>query len=230
MKKILIIFGSDGFLGNGVTSTLLKNNYDGYFLFDFKFRNKIEQKNVHQIQIEDLSIEQNVEKAFSNLQTDSDTAVFLFSTVGGFAGGKNIWEADNDEWEKMFRMNFISSRLIAKHFSKLVMKSDSGSILFTAAYTGIKSVPKNAAYGASKSSLIHLVHTLSKEGKTIRLSANAIAPLIIDTPANREWMKKDNYDEWMKPVEIGEFIHSVFINYNFLTGNIFKLTNRFGLK
>ncbi len=230
MKKILLIFGSDGFLGSGVTSVLLKKNYDDYFLFDFKFRNKIELDNVHQIQIEDLSIEGNVENAFNNIKSNPNSGVFLFSTVGGFAGGKNIWEADNEEWEKMFKMNFISSRLIAKHFSKLVMKSDSGSILFTAAYTGVKSVAKNAAYGAAKGSLIHLVHTLAEEGKSIRLSANAIAPLIIDTPANREWMKKDNYDDWMKPEEIGEFINSVFINYNFLTGNIFKLTNRFGLK
>ena len=55
MKKILIIFGSDGFLGSGVTSVLLKKNYDDYYLFDFKFRNKIEQANVYQFQIEDLS-------------------------------------------------------------------------------------------------------------------------------------------------------------------------------
>ena len=230
MKKILIIFGSDGFLGSGVTSVLLKKNYDDYYLFDFKFRNKIEQANVYQFQIEDLSVEANVEKAFNIIKSDSDSRVFLFSTVGGFAGGKNIWDTDSEEWEKMFRMNFVSSRLIAKHFSKLVMKSDSGSILFTAAFTGIKSVAKNAAYGASKGSLIHLVHTLAEEGKSIRISANAIAPLVIDTPANREWMKKDNYDDWMKPEEIGEFVNSVFINYNFLTGNIFKLTNRFGLK
>ena len=230
MKKILIVFGSDGFLGSGVTSTLLTKNYDEYFLFDFKFRNKIEQENIHQIQIEDLSVEGNVEKAFSNINGDSNTTVFLFSTVGGFTGGKNIWEAENDEWEKMFKMNFISSRLIAKHFSKLVINSDSGSILFTAAYTGIKSVAKNAAYGASKGSLIHLVHSLAEEGKSIRMSANAIAPLIIDTPANREWMKKDNYDDWMKPKEIGEFANSVFINYNFLTGNVFKLKSRFGLE
>jgi NAD(P)-dependent dehydrogenase (short-subunit alcohol dehydrogenase family) len=230
MKKILIIFGSDGFLGSGVTSTMLNKNYDEYFLFDFKFRNKIEQQNVRQIQIEDLAIESNVEKSFNNIKSDSNTSVFLFSTVGGFAGGKNIWEADNDEWEKMFRMNFISSRLIAKHFSRLVMNCDSGSILFTAAFTGIKSIPKNAAYGASKSSLIHLVYTLAEEGKSIRLTANAIAPLIIDTPPNREWMKKDNYDDWIKPDEIGEFVHSVFINYSYLTGNIFKLTHRFELK
>ena len=230
MKKILIIFGSDGFLGSGVTSVLLKQNYDEYFLFDFKFRNKISQQIVNQIQIEDLSVEQNVEKAFNNIKSDSNTSLFLFSTIGGYGGGKNIWEADNEEWEKMFKMNFVTSRLIAKHFSKLVLKSDSGSILFTAAFTGIKSDAKKAAYGASKGSLIHLVHTLAEEGKSIRMSANAIAPLIIDTPANREAMKKDNYEDWMKPEEIGEFVNSVFNNYNFLTGNIFKLTHRFGLK
>ena len=96
MKKILIIFGSDGFLGSGVTSVLLKKNYDDYYLFDFKFRKKIEQANVHQFQIEDLSVEANVEKAFNIIKSDSDSRAFLFSTVGGFAGGKNIWPTIKD--------------------------------------------------------------------------------------------------------------------------------------
>lgn len=229
MKKKLIIFGSDGFLGSGVTSVLLEKKFDEYFLFDFKFREKSENSKIHQIVIDDLSFEKNVETSFNNIKTDKETSVFLFSTVGGFAGGKTIWEADEDEWEKMFAMNFKSARLIAKHFSKLVINSDSGSLLFTAAFTGIISEAKKAAYGASKSALIHLIHTLAKEGKSIRLSANAIAPFIIDTPANREWMKNSDYETWMKPNEIGEFVNCVFTNYNFLTGNIFKLTNRFAV-
>jgi NAD(P)-dependent dehydrogenase (short-subunit alcohol dehydrogenase family) len=77
--------------------------------------------------------------------------------------------------------------------------------------------------------MIHLVKSLAKEGKEIKLSVNAIAPYIIDTPANRGWMKDSNFENWMKPEEIGELIHSVFNNYNFVTGNIIKLRDRFSL-
>jgi NAD(P)-dependent dehydrogenase (short-subunit alcohol dehydrogenase family) len=72
-----------------------------------------------------------------------------------------------------------------------------------------------------------LVETLSSEGSKINLSVNAIAPFIIDTPANREWIKNADYSSWMKPEEIGELVSSLFENHNFISGNIIELKNRF---
>ena len=68
-----------------------------------------------------------------------------------------------------------------------------------------------------------------EEGKEIKLSVNAIAPFIIDTPANRDWTKDRDYQSWMKPEEIGELIHLIFSNYNFINGNIIELKERFSL-
>jgi NAD(P)-dependent dehydrogenase (short-subunit alcohol dehydrogenase family) len=229
MRKELLIFGSNGALGKGVTDVLLKKDYDKSYLFDFHPKAK-EGDNITQIEVQDLSIEDNVAIAFKNVLPSSKTSYFLFSTVGGFTGGKSLWEIDVEEWDKMLNINLKTSFLIAKHFSQLVKNSHSGSICFTAAFTGLESEAKKAAYGASKGALIHLVDTLAKEGKDIRLTANAIAPYIIDTPANRDWTKNANYNSWIKPGEIGEFIHSIFLNYNFITGNIFRLTNRFSVK
>jgi NAD(P)-dependent dehydrogenase (short-subunit alcohol dehydrogenase family) len=129
----------------------------------------------------------------------------------------------------MMQMNLNTSYQIAKHFSLLVKNSHSGSICLTAAYTGLFPEEGKAAYGTSKAALVHFVKTLAKEGKDINLSANAIAPYIIDTPANRAWMKEANYDSWMKPGEIAELIHLLFSNYYFVTGNIIQLKHRFSI-
>ena len=96
---------------------------------------------------------------------------------------------DLDEFEKMINLNLITSFLLAKYFSLLVKDSHSGSICLTAAYTGLFPESGKAAYGASKGAMIHLVKSLAEEGYEIKLSVNALAPYIIDTPANREWMK-----------------------------------------
>ena len=134
-----------------------------------------------------------------------------------------------DEFEKMINMNLTTSFLIAKYFALLTKESHSGSNCFTAAYTGLFPESAKAAYGASKGAKIHLVNSLAEEGNEINLSVNAIAPYIIDTPANRGWMKDADFENWMKPEEIGELIHSLFNNYNFVTGNIIRLRNRFSL-
>jgi NAD(P)-dependent dehydrogenase (short-subunit alcohol dehydrogenase family) len=97
----------------------------------------------------------------------------------------------------------------------------------TSAYTGLLAESGKAVYGISKAAVIHLIKSLAEEGTDINLSANAIAPFIIDTPANREWMKDADYDAWIKPAEIGELVDSIFQSYNLLSGNIYQLKYRF---
>jgi NAD(P)-dependent dehydrogenase (short-subunit alcohol dehydrogenase family) len=229
MKKILLIFGANGALGSGVTKVLSSKDYGKIHLFDFKFADITDDGKTKKHIVKDLSVEENVKEAFANVKPDKNTVFFLFSTVGGFAGGKKIWESDVEEWNKMMQINLNTSYLLAKHFSLLVKNSHSGSLCFTAAYTGLYPEEGKAAYGTSKAALVHLVKTLAEEGKAINLSANAIAPYIIDTPANREWMKDANYDSWMKPDEIAELIQLLFSNYYFVTSNIIKLKHRFSI-
>ena len=226
MKKKLLIFGSSGALGNGVTEILLEKQYDEIYLFDFKHK-EFSHDNIFKILIKDLSEENNVQEAFNHVLPSKDSVYYLYSTVGGFTGGKKIWETEIGYFDRMINMNLKTNFLIAKYFSLLVRDSHSGTICFTSAYTGLVEEPGKAVYGVSKAALIHMVKTLAEEGKEIQLSANAIAPFIIDTPANREWMTNADFDKWIQPSEIGQFVDSIFQNYNTISGNIFILKNRF---
>ena len=226
MKKKLLIFGSSGALGNGVTEVFLKKQYDEIYLFDFRHK-EYSNDNISRIIVKDLSEENNVQEAFNHVSASKDSIYYLFSTVGGFTGGKKIWETEIGYFDRMMNMNLKTNFLIAKYFSLLVKKSHSGSICLTSAYTGLVEEAGKAVYGISKAGLIHLVKTLAEEGKEIQLTANALAPFIIDTPANREWMSNADFDKWIKPSEIGEFVESIFANYNLISGNVFQLKNRF---
>lgn len=232
MKKELLIFGANGALGKGITEELVSKDYEKIYLFDFKFDNpeKYSGSKVKQILINDLSDEKNVENAFKNILPDKNKSFFLYTTIGGFSGGKKTWETSVEDWDKMMEMNLKTSFLIAKNFAGLVSNSKSGSICFTAAYTGLCPEPAKAAYGTSKSALVHFIKTFALEAKEIRLSVNAIAPYIIDTEANRGWMKDADYSNWIKPGEIGELTHSLFNSHHFVTGNIIQLTSRFNIE
>ncbi len=229
MKKELLIFGASGALGKGASEVFLQKDYDKIFLFDSKTEVNIKHEKVETVKVKDLTLEANVADAFKSVKPGNDKVFFLFNTIGGYFGGKNIWETEVIDFEKMFNMNLMTSFLIAKHFSLLVKNSAGGSILFTAAFTGTNPEAKKAAYGASKAALIHLVKTLALEGKEIKLTANAITPLVIDTPANRKWIKGD-YDSFVKPAEIGELVHGIFNNFNFVTGNIIQLAEKFSIE
>lgn len=227
MKKILLIFGANGELGAGVSKVLIQKDYDEIYLFDFKFDNTFHSDKVKQVLVSDLSDEINVQRAFDNIKEDSNSEYFLFSTIGGFFGGKKIWETSFDELMKMFRMNLLTNFNIAKKFSLLVAKSKSGAIIFTSAYTANHPEENKFAYGMSKSALSYLVKSLSIEGESIKLSSMAVAPFILDTKANREWMSNADFSKWIKPEEVGELVHDLFRNYKINSGNIIDLKLRF---
>ena len=227
MDKKLIIFGANGALGKGVTKTLLSKDFDEIYLFVSKLDEKYSNLKIKQFEVKDLSIEENVTAALFEVKTNEKTQLFLYSTIGGFYGGTSVWETEEVDFDRMINMNLKTNFLIAKHFSLLVKKSYAGSICFTSAYTAEHPEKLKIAYGASKAALNYLVETLSLEGGELNLSANAIAPFIIDTPANRGWMKTADYASWMKPEEIGELVYCLFHNHNFVSGNIIKLKNRF---
>lgn len=220
MKKVLLIFGAAGSLGSGVVKSMKQTYYDKIYLFD-KENIEIDEDKMIFIQTGDLSNEKNVEDTFSQIQLDSDAQYFLFSTIGGFAGGNSVAETGLDEWNKMITLNSTIAFLLAKYFIKFSEKGIGGSLCFTTAMTSLQPSENKAAYGTSKSALNYLVKTLSKECKKRGISVNAISPLVLDTEENREWVKDESI--MVKSEDIGKLVHSIFENRAILSGNIIEL-------
>jgi NAD(P)-dependent dehydrogenase (short-subunit alcohol dehydrogenase family) len=227
MKKNVLIFGAYGVLGKGVTETLLKKDYDKYFLFDFDAESKPQKdERVVNINSGDLSDENNTEEVFSRIKMNKDAAVYLFSTIGGFLGGKEVSETNAADLDKMLNMNIKTNFLIARHYLKNFAGSK-GCMCFTSALSGFNPEKGKSAYGLSKSALIYLIKTLSLECEDKEIAVNGIAPYIIDTPDNRKWMSDADYEKWHKPEEIGELIDFIFQSRKYFSGNIISLKIRF---
>lgn len=222
MKQELLIFGAGGDLGREALRSFTDKDFSMIYLFD-RTPSKInfEASNTRIIQTTDLSAEENVIKAFSGIKPGKDKLFFLFSTIGGFTAGTPIWDTPLSQLEAMLKINLTTSFLIARHFSLLVRDSAGGSICFTSSMTAGHPEKQKISYGISKNALNFLVKTLALEGREIGLSANAVAPSIIDTPENRTWMKDEH--KMVKPSEIGDLVYRIFSSFRSVTGNIFEL-------
>jgi NAD(P)-dependent dehydrogenase (short-subunit alcohol dehydrogenase family) len=62
------------------------------------------------------------------------------------------------------------------------------------------------AYTASKSAVAAMTQALAQETVDDGIWINAVAPSILDTPANREAMPDVDYRQWVSPAEIAEII------------------------
>lgn len=226
-EKIFLLFGASGTLGRAAIDFFLNQDYDQYYFFTRKmFELKSSKKKYNMILISDMIKEENAAQAFQSVIQKEGANYFLFSTIGAYIGGESIADTQYLDFLKMLDVNLCTAFLISKYFSKLVQHSDGSSICFTSAQSSLYPEENRVAYNISKHALNFLVKTLSFEGKKINLSANAVAPYVIDSAANREWI--EDKKQLVTTSEICSIAHSFFQNYKTVTGNIVELPGSMG--
>jgi NAD(P)-dependent dehydrogenase (short-subunit alcohol dehydrogenase family) len=62
------------------------------------------------------------------------------------------------------------------------------------------------AYTASKSAVAALTQALAQELTDEQIWVNAVAPSILDTPANRAAMPEAEHSRWVSPADLAEII------------------------
>jgi NAD(P)-dependent dehydrogenase (short-subunit alcohol dehydrogenase family) len=62
------------------------------------------------------------------------------------------------------------------------------------------------AYTAAKSAVAALTQALGQETVDEEIWVNAVAPSILDTPANRAAMADADYSRWVAPADLAEII------------------------
>lgn len=101
----------------------------------------------------------------------------------GIAKVKPFLELDDDDWEDTLRVNaegvFICTQEAAH---EMIQVGGGGRIINVASIAGRESTPNMVPYCASKAAVISLTQGCAKELARYRISVNAVAPGIVDTP------------------------------------------------
>jgi NAD(P)-dependent dehydrogenase (short-subunit alcohol dehydrogenase family) len=128
----------------------------------------------------------------------------LVHLVGGFAGGKHLAETDEAVLEEMLGVNFRSAFYTAKAVLPVMREAGAGRIVMIGSRAALEPPAGAAAYSASKAALLALVRSIAAEYRTAGITANAIVPGTIDTPANRAAMPRADFSTWVEPRRIAE--------------------------
>ena len=126
--------------------------------------------------------------------------------AGGFAMG-SVADTDKADMLHMLNTNFVTcylcSRAAVQQFG-----TGGGRIVNIAARPGVE--PRQGAgmapYAASKAAVAAFTAALAEEVAKDGILVNAVAPSIMDTPANRAAMPKADYDAWPKVEEVAATI------------------------
>lgn len=126
----------------------------------------------------------------------------LVHTVGGFAGGQTVAETDDSVVQKMFDVNFNSLFHILRAAIPALRRAGDGRIIALGSRAAVEPGAGVGAYSASKAAMVSLIQTVALENRDAGLTANAILPGTIDTPANRQAMPNADFSQWVQPANI----------------------------
>jgi len=130
----------------------------------------------------------------------------LCNLAGGFAMN-DVGETEVEEWERMIGMNATTVFFTTRTALPSLRKSDEGAIVNIAAVPAITGGGAGmVAYTASKAAVVAMTRAMALEFAEDDITVNAIAPKVIDTPANRDAMPDANFAEWVTPEAIADEI------------------------
>jgi meso-butanediol dehydrogenase / (S,S)-butanediol dehydrogenase / diacetyl reductase len=104
---------------------------------------------------------------------------------------------EEEEWDRIFRVNLKSVFWMGKH-SYAHLKKSRGSILNTASMVGIIGQSDHAAYVATKGGMISLTKAMALDYASVGIRVNAICPAGVWTPMLRQWAAEQQDPESIK--------------------------------
>ena len=128
--------------------------------------------------------------------------------VGGFAAGP-VSETDKAALMHQIDTNFVTCFLCCRAAVRAMARGKAGGrIVNVAARPALewRAGAGMAAYTASKAAVAALTVALAEEVAREGILVNAVAPSIMDTPANRKAMPKTDHAAWPKVEEVAQTI------------------------
>jgi len=203
----VVVTGGTGALGIAVVGALLKAGAECYVPYihpaeaeQFPLRG---DARLHLIGPVDLADEPAVLQLYAGVPR----VWASIHLAGGFAMG-GIAEFDKASLMQQLQMNFVTCFLCCRAAVIAMRKGGGGRIVNVAARPALE--PRQgsgmSAYTASKAAVAALTEALGEELVKEGILVNAVAPSVLDTPANRKAMPKAKYELWPKVEEVAATI------------------------
>lgn len=130
----------------------------------------------------------------------------LCNIAGGFTMGDAVHATADQTWRRMIDLNVATlinaSAAVVPH----MLEGGAGKIINIAAASATSGKGAMGAYCASKDAVARLTESMAQELRSAGINVNAVAPSILDTPANRADMPGADPANWVAPADLAAVI------------------------
>jgi 3-oxoacyl-[acyl-carrier protein] reductase len=122
----------------------------------------------------DLSLPDPIAAVFELIRTEWGALDGLVCNLGT-GSGKPGWNQPEEEWERLFRLNFQASARLAQAAIPIFLDRG-GSIVFISSIAGVEATSAPLPYSAAKAALLNYSKNLSRQIAKQNIRANCVAP------------------------------------------------------
>jgi len=207
MSRLVVVTGAAGALGRAVAQAFIERDVP-VLLVDYNeklLRDAFEgiSGNKHFL-VTDLTDEKASLAAFAKALEAQGPAAVLCNIAGGFAMGSDVHAPDASIWQRMLDMNVSTLLNTCRAVVPGMQKAGKGKIINVAAASASSGKANMGAYCASKSAVARITESMALELREQGINVNAVAPSIIDTPANRDAMPDVDPSKWVAPSQLAD--------------------------
>jgi NAD(P)-dependent dehydrogenase (short-subunit alcohol dehydrogenase family) len=202
--KVAIVAGAGGALGQALTATLAAGGLTVVAV----------DRNEHALDEFHDSVRREVADT-----TDPAVAGQLIERIGGEVGPPDVLvntigtfrpadalSTTPDMLRLMIDVNLGPALWLSQAVAPHMQRQGSGAIVHVTARPGIEPAGGMAAYSVSQAALVHLTRILDIELRPQGIRVNAVAPQLLDTPANQAIFPPETMAHAVAPQAIAEVI------------------------
>lgn len=147
----------------------------------------------------DMTVAEDIQRFVVETAAQFGRLDIVVTNAGGPPPGEFMQLTDAD-WEKAFRLSFLSALRLAREAVPHLKKAGGGRIINLSSYAVREPVPGLVLSNALRSGVIGWAKTISRELARDRILVNNVCPGRIDTERHRK-LNEDRAKRWNRPLE-----------------------------
>ncbi|MGV9666665.1 3-oxoacyl-ACP reductase FabG1 [Nocardia niigatensis] len=138
----------------------------------------------------DVTDSESVDRAFSEVEAHQGPVEVVVANAG-IVDNVLFMRMSEESFSKVIDANLTGAWRVAQRANRNMLKNRFGRIVFLGSVVGQMGSPAQVSYAASKSGLVGMARAITREVGKRNITANVVAPGLIDTDMTREDMTEE---------------------------------------
>lgn len=135
----------------------------------------------------DVTDSESVDRAFSEVEAHQGPVEVVVANAG-FVDNTLFMRMSEESFTKIIDANLTGAWRVAQRANRNMLKNRWGRVIFLGSVVGQAGAPGQVNYAAAKSGLIGMARAITREVGKRNITANVVAPGLIDTDMTRDEM------------------------------------------